>query len=298
MAENGFYITAYQVGLFEDQASARDDMPREAAFSSVNSIAIDPDAIKISQKDMRILTREDLLALETARIALAKSATESVEHSGDLGCVVFTTGKGTVKTETEEPRSHYRGEDGRADFPQLLQAIDDGETLVDPFAMLRELDNNLLWWFCKSFAVQGFNLQLNQVAAPACTALVEALGGLEDGLCERVLVGGSSIIEREEVIAHARGESAIVPEQSYAVFLVIEASSQPPAHAIAKIAVSAGRESDQEQETIAVEMIDASRSDACAYLISLIEQLEGPSTGKTFIMGGHQNMTIKFDRVF
>jgi hypothetical protein len=124
---------------------------------------------------------------------------------------------------------------------RFMQALDCGEEVVDPFTLLRDLDNGLVWWLCKTYAISGFNLQVNQTQSPDYFAFLEAMEALYDGLCARVLVGGLRTGPREAVAGICRRrEEPATPDT--AIFFILELAEGPPARALARLELVAANE--------------------------------------------------------
>ncbi len=214
-------------------AALRDVCARMSATALTSAI---PPGAAASAKDKRILTDHDLLAVDAGATAMRLAGLS--DGSDALGCVVFTTGKGTCLAERAQQRTAYWDAEDRPDVRRFINAIEHGAEVVDPFTLLRDLDNVLIWWLCKTYGISGFNLQINQTIEPDYHALLDGISALEDGLCRTLLVGGVQVDDREEVAAVCRDQDPRRPAADLSIFLVLTIADTPPPGALARLSLS------------------------------------------------------------
>jgi 3-oxoacyl-(acyl-carrier-protein) synthase len=150
----------------------------------------------VPSKERRILSWDDVLGICTADLACRDA---NPEWADDAACIVVNTGKHTVDGERETYRRQFMKPDATLDGLAMAQAVERGEAQINPFSLLRTLDNNVLWWLCRYRNFGAVNLQLTQRTTPSFFALWEAVELVREGSATQVLVGGTQMIAQASV---------------------------------------------------------------------------------------------------
>lgn len=150
----------------------------------------------VPAKERRILSDEDVIGIVAADLACRDA---SPTFADDAACIVLNTGKHTVVGERKTYRRQFMTPQATLDGLAMAQAVERGEAQINPFSLLRTLDNNVLWWLCRYRNFGAINLQLTQRMTPSFFALWEAVELLREGSASQVLVGGTQTIEQAAV---------------------------------------------------------------------------------------------------
>jgi hypothetical protein len=117
-------------------------------------------------KDRKILSRSDLLAARAAALAIDDAFARGLPDGRSAGCVAFGCGSATCEADREVPFVGFRTASDELDSTAFARAVDVAEVQVDPLSLLRTLNNNVVWWLTKRYAIGGCNLQITQADAP------------------------------------------------------------------------------------------------------------------------------------
>ncbi len=150
----------------------------------------------VPAKERRILSWDDVMGIATADLACRDANPAWAE---DAACIVVNTGKHTVEGERETYRRQFMKPDSTLDGVAMAAAVERGEAQINPFSLLRTLDNNVLWWLCRYRNFGAVNLHLTQRTTPSFFALWEAVELVREGSASQVLVGGTQVIAQASV---------------------------------------------------------------------------------------------------
>ncbi len=179
----------------------------------------------VTSKERRILSEDDVIGIAAADLA-CRDADPSWAPPDDAACIVVNTGKHTVQGERATYRRQFMKADATLDGLAMAQAVERGEAQINPFSLLRTLDNNVLWWLCRYRQFGAVNLQLSQRTTPSFFALWEAIELVREGSATRVLVGGTQTIAQASVDrTHESGQFVRAADHAVgggALFFVLE----------------------------------------------------------------------------
>lgn len=279
--------TVYLTGLglvSEDQSGTRwNDL-----LARLKGNGTDGDASKITEslisgKNRRVLAADDILGIAAANMAVSDSGVDL--SNANLGCVVFNAGKATRRWEWLQPRMHYSKPSGEPDSLEFNKALSNGSAAVDPFVLLTHLDNVLLWWLCKHYKIDGFNLQITQVRDPGYVALQESVDAIAYGECDKVLLGGVQSLGQSALnmtwlsgrLYHENCEEI----SGGAAFIFLEANPNSTSHVYGELLTSDKRPTSSAESEIEIydfgspalqttlELIDsATRTDTSTYMLA------------------------------
>lgn len=244
MTTPSFHLAITGAGLaIEDRARGGfAGLIREAAAAGAHPWIAgesDPEQGLPSAKDRKILSGEDVLAARAAMAAVDEAFPAGIPAGCEVGCVTFGCGKATRAAEREAPYVGFRKADHGIDSAAFAEAVAAARVQVDPLRLLRDLNNNVVWWLCKQLGLGGVNLQLSQLDAPDLWTLIYAVELLERGSCEAVLVGGVQTTEQSAVQATVRrGAFCAEGDPSVggaALFFVVQRLAAPEPRAAAEL---------------------------------------------------------------